>query len=191
MFLKLLLLLNLLALNTVVIYHNLKPAPPIPAPICQSVCPTIFIPSPTPAPLPLTPSSSPVTHQAPTSKTRHVGYFPIPGSGSQLAYDWYTLPSTDFYFDPADFPGLKEIFFEANIHLLNGNGTAFVRLFDTTNKFIVQNSQIQTSNQTSTAVVSQPVTFHSGKSLIKVQVKSLTADTAIFDSGRLKIISEY
>jgi len=192
MLLKVLLLLNLLALNLTAVYLYFKPAPLPPTPICQTVCPSPTSPrrspdegGPTPTPLSV---SSPQIY---TKKSTQVTYIPVPGNGSQLSYDWYTLTTTDFYFDTNDFPGLRAIYFEANIRLLNGNGTVFVRLFDTTHNFIVQNSQIQTNNQISTAVISPPLTFHPGRSLVKVQVKSLTADTAIFDSGRLKLVSEY
>ena len=187
LFLKIFLLLDLLALNLAVVYLNFKPVPAPPAPICQSSCPSpTSVPSLMPSPIFIPITSS----QAAPKKTIRVTYLPVPGNGSQLSYGWYSLPGTDFYFNPADFPGLKSIVFEANIRLLNGNGTAFVRLYDTTNNFVVQNSQIQTNNQTSTAVISSPVTFYSGRGLIKVQVKSLTADTSIFDSGRLKITTE-
>lgn len=189
--LKIFLIVDLIALNFGLAFLLFRPTP-LPA-VISSLPPSppapTLVPSSTPNP---TPTATPsVSASTPISKKdRRVIYLPIPGNGGQLSYDWYTLPGTDFYFDLADFPGFKEIYFEANIRLLNGNGTAFVRLFDTTNSFIVQNSQIQTNNQVSTAIVSSPLTFHSGKNLIKVQVKSLTADTAIFDSGRLKIITE-
>lgn len=189
MLLKVLLLLNLLALNLVTAYLYFKPTPPVPVPVCQSFCPSPTSPPPTPTIIPSVSSLPPSLIQT-REKSLHVTYIPIPGNGSQLSYDWYTLTTTDFYFDTNDFPGLKAIYFEANIRLLNGNGTAFVRLFDTTHNFIIQNSQIQTNNQTSTAVVSKSLTFHSGQSLVKVQLKSLTADTAIFDSGRLKVVTE-
>ena len=123
-------------------------------------------------------------------KTKTTTYMPIPGSGSILSYDWVNLSGTEFYFNPADFPGLVEVRFEANMRLFNGNGLAFLRLFDTTNGIEIWYSQIQTGNQDSTVVVSDPLPFRSGNNLIVAQAKSLTADTTVFNSGRLKIVTK-
>jgi hypothetical protein len=124
------------------------------------------------------------------TKIRTVSYLPISTSGQTMNRDWTSLSGTDFYFDVNDYPGLVEIYFEANTHLFNGNGQAFVRLFDDTHGVGVQGSEISTTFQKDTAVVSGKLSFYQGKNLIKVQAKSLTADTAIFTSGRLKITTE-
>jgi len=142
----------------------------------------------------ITPAISPVAiTSAPTTKntTRHLNYLPIIGSLSQIAYDWVDVPGSQFYFDTADYSGLKEVRFEGNLKLVNGNGLAFARLYDTTNKTALINSQIQTSSQQEIVATSDSVRFLSGRNLIKVQIKSLTADTAVFTSGRLIITSEY
>ena len=131
-----------------------------------------------------------VEPQIKKSKVRTVSYLPISTGGQTMNRDWENLSGTDFYFDKNDYPGLVEIYFEANIHLFNGNGTAFVRLFDDTHGVGVQGSEITTTKQIDTAAVSGQVSFYQGKNLIKVQAKSLTADTTIFTSGRLKIITE-
>ena len=124
------------------------------------------------------------------SKIRTVSYLPLSTGGQTMNRDWTNLSGTDLYLDTHDYPGLIEIYFEANIHLFNGNGQAFVRLFDDTHGVGVQGSEISTAFQKDTAVVSGKLSFYQGKNLIKVQAKSLTADTAIFTSGRLKIITE-
>jgi len=128
---------------------------------------------------------------APKAKSKHVSYLPINGNFSQLSYDWINVPTSQFYFDTADYVGLKDIRFEANFKLFNGNGLAFVRLFDSTHGTPLPGSQIQSSSQQDTIMTSSPVTFLSGRNLIKVQIKSLTADTTVFNSARLIITSEY
>jgi len=137
-----------------------------------------------------TPNRTPESALPVPVKTKTTTYMPIPGSGSILSYDWVNLSGTEFYFNPADFPGLVEVRFEANMRLFNGNGLAFLRLFDTTNGIEIWYSQIQTGNQDSTVVVSDPLPFRSGNNLIVVQAKSLTADTTVFNSGRLKIVTK-
>lgn len=126
----------------------------------------------------------------PAKKVTSVSYVPVPGSGSSVANDWADVTGTDFYFNTADFPGLVSVYFEANMALMNGNGTAFVRLFDVTHGIGVQGSDVQTSSQTNNLVTSGQVAFWSGKNLIRVQAKSLTADTAVYTSGRLRITTQ-
>ena len=133
----------------------------------------------------VTPLPPPKQQVSRTSKT--TSYMPIPGSGSILSYDWINLSGTEFYFNPADFPGFTDVRFEANMQLFNGNGLAFLRLFDVTNGIEIWGSQIQTDSQNSTVVVSDSVQFRPGNNLVVVQAKSLTADTTVFNSGRLKI----
>ncbi len=145
-------------------------------------------------------ASTPVSQSSPTVKpvyvaptrarVRTVTYVTIPGSGYSTSNDWQSIESTGFYFDTRDYPGLVEIYYEATMKLFNGNGSAYTRLFDVTNGVGVQGSEIQTTSQSDTLVASGKINFWSGKNLIKVQAKSLTADTSIFSSGRLRIVTE-
>ncbi|OGM26104.1 hypothetical protein A2627_03625 [Candidatus Woesebacteria bacterium RIFCSPHIGHO2_01_FULL_39_28] len=126
----------------------------------------------------------------PQKKVRSVSYMAIPGSGSTLNNDWTSVSGSDFYFDISDYPGLKEVYFEVNIKLLNGNGAAFVRLYDATHGIAISESVLTTSSQTTSNLSSSLLNFWSGRNLIRIQVKSLTADTAVFESGRLRIVTE-
>ncbi|MFZ2153587.1 MAG: hypothetical protein WAV41_06080 [Microgenomates group bacterium] len=151
-------------------------------PACQKYIDSkIVVPTLIPTPKPI---------YAPRTRVRAVSYVPIPGAGITTSNTWANLSGTDFYFDTADYLGLKEIYFEVNAHLFNGNGTAFIRLYDVTHSVWITGSEITTNNQSDTALVSSKVLFASGRNLIRVQAKSLTADTTVFTSGRLKIIVE-
>lgn len=145
----------------------------------------MVFPSPTPTTITKT-----VYQTTPKSKTRSVTYVPIPGTGSAMSNVWINLAGTDFYFNTADYSGLFEVYFEANVRLVNGNGIAYFQLADITHGTGVQGSDLQTNAQTSTSVSSGKVSFWAGKNLIRVQAKSLTADTAVFDGGRLKVVVE-
>lgn len=145
------------------------------------------IPNPKASP---TPSSTVVYKTTSKTKVRNVQYVTIPGNGFTLSNDWSDISGTDFYFNSADYPGLVEIYLEGNMRLLNGNGKAYMRLFDATHNIGVQGSELETTSQTSVVIVSGKVTFWSGKNLIRVQLKSLTADTSILDSARLRIVTE-
>lgn len=126
----------------------------------------------------------------PKPKIRTTSYVVTPGSGSTSTNFWTDLAGTEFYFNPLDYPGLVEVYFEVNMKLFNGNGMAYVRLYDVNHGVGVQGSEAQTNSQSDGLVESGKVSFWSGKNLIRVQAKSLTADTAIFTSGRLRIVTE-
>jgi len=152
--------------------------------------------SPTPAP---TLVSSPTVTPIPTKaivlktsvpKTKTVSYIPIPGSGSILKNQWTDIPGTEFSINTDDYPGLSDARFEANMKLLNGNGKAFLRLFDTTVGVEVWGSQIETGSQNFVFVTSGEIYIRPGNHLYKIQAKSLTADTTVLNSARIKIVSE-
>jgi hypothetical protein len=162
---------------------------------CSSSCTDLiqktFSSLPTPEPSLSTPTTvTSSTKTAPSKKAKTISYLPVPGSGSTSENKWANLSGTEFYFNPDDYSNLKSAYFEANIKLFNGNGQAFVRLFDVTAGVEVWGSEVQTNSQNSTAIVSGNLTFRSGNHLYRVQAKSLTADTAFFNSGRIKLILE-
>ena len=146
----------------------------LPTPECSCSAPTI------------TASSTKAT----TSKAKTISYVPITGNGSTLENNWVNLPGTEFYFNPDDYSNIKEAYFEANIKLLNGNGKAYLRLFDITAGIEVWGSEVETSSQSYTTIISGNLTFRSGNHLYRVQAKSLTADTTFFNSGRIKLTLE-
>lgn len=126
----------------------------------------------------------------PSAKTKFVSYIPIPGSGNTTNTNWTDLAGTEFSFSIGDYVGFKEAYFEANMKLFNGNGVAYLRLYDITNSRAVDGSEISTSSQSSVAVSSGRISLWQGNNRYKIQARSLTADTTYFESGRLKIINE-
>jgi hypothetical protein len=126
------------------------------------------------------------TITAPKVKTTQ--YIPIPGNGSTLENKWVDLTGTEFYISTDDYPSLIGAYFEANMKLTNGNGLAYLRLFDITAGVEVWGSEVSTNSQNFTSVSSGKLTIRNGTHLYRVQAKSLTADTTVFNSGRIKII---
>lgn len=159
---------------------------PITTPIASPTLAPTIIPSHTPTAIPTTPL---ITQQYIPQSTKSVSYFPIPGNGSVLSTSWTNVAGTDFYFDTTDYPNLTESYFSASIRLFNGNGTAYVRLFDVTAGIEVWGSEISTNSQNFTFITSDKLTLRSGRRLYRVQVRSLTADTTVFNSGQLRLIS--
>lgn len=192
-FFKVLVILDLVALNFFVVYLVRKPQPiPTTQVITQQII-TQTTPVPTPKYIPV-PTPTPVvvykTTTAPKTKVRSVYYVSIPGSGSTQAQTWQDVAGSEFYFDTADYPGLVEVYFEANMYLFNGSGQAYAQLLDVTHGIGVQGSDVKTNVATSTPIVSGKVSFWAGKNLIRVQIKSLTSETTVFTSGRLRIVTE-
>ena len=150
-------------------------------------------PSPkiTPAPMPTPIPATKIIYQTvPKAKVRSTTYVTLSGSGSTTNRDWVNVAGSDFYFNLADYPGLVEVYLEANMKLVTGSGLAYVQLFDSTNGIGVQGSEVSTKAGADTLVVSGQVSFWQGKNLIRVQVKSLTTESAVYNSGRLRIVTE-
>ncbi len=187
--------LNLVAVDFYLYRHfsQTPPAPIITTQKCDADCQqkinrliTKHLSQISTTPTPSTPSPTP----AKIISDRQVQYFPIPGSGSTSDNKWVNLSGTEFFLSTNDYPNLSQIYFEANLKLLNGNGLAFLRLFDATAGIEVWGSEISTSSQYFTSASSANLTLRPGTRLYRVQAKSLTADTTIFNSGRLKLISD-
>lgn len=143
--------------------------------------------------LPPTPTETPtpkVSTVVPISKSKTTQYIPIPGSGTTLENNWVDLTGTEFYISTDDYPNLVGAYFEANMKLVNGNGLAYVRLFDVTAGVEVWGSEISTNRQDFSSISSNKLTIRNGTHLYRVQAKSLTADTTVFNSGRIKVILE-
>lgn len=139
------------------------------------------------------PTSTPEksTISIPTNtKIKDVSYLPIPGTGSTLNTYWTEVGGTDFYISKSDYQGLTGVYFEANMKLVNGNGKAYLRIYDVTNGRGVDGSEISTNSQTSVFVGSGAINLWEGNNHYIVQAKSLTSDTTVFESGRLKMITE-
>lgn len=139
-----------------------------------------------------TPTQAPVSIQktTPVTKVKSVSYVPIPGNGSVLSTDWTDVSGTDFYLSKSDFEGLTGVYFEANFRLQNGNGTASLRIYDKTHSIAPSGGELSMSAQASTFVSGGPLYLWEGNNHYVVQARSSTSDTTIFESGRLKVITE-
>ena len=146
------------------------------------------LPSPTSTPKPVAQAAGGQTSVK--KKVRREEMMTVPGSGSTMSNDWVDLAETGFYFDTRDYPGLTEVYFEANMSLVNGNGVAYVRLFDITNAIGGVGSENDTTSQINVWTKSQRVYFWAGRNYIRVQAKALTAHTAVDNFGRLRIGTE-
>lgn len=117
-------------------------------------------------------------------------YIPINGPISTTSMDWQDAYGTEFYLDyNTDYGKTAYANWQAFLKVADGNGTAFARLYDVTNKIAVNGSEVQVSNNGElTQSISGALSFWSGNNQYRVQIKSLNGYATTFGSGRIKII---
>lgn len=121
------------------------------------------------------------------SKTQ-IAYIPISGSISTTSSTWYDAPGTDFYLDfNTDYGKNAYANWQVFLKVAHGNGIAYARLYDVTNKIAVNGSEVKITDQSNlTQVESGALSFWAGNNLYRVQIKSLNTFEVTFGSGRIK-----
>lgn len=116
-------------------------------------------------------------------------YIPLSGPFTTTATDWYDLKGVEAYIDLEKEYGKGAIVsWEGSLKVAHGNGQAFARLFDTTHGIAVSGSEISTTNNVdSKLVTSGNLNFWAGRNLYRVQIKSLNSFEVTFGGGRIKI----
>jgi len=124
-----------------------------------------------------------------TFKRNQTTYVPIIGPISTTSIDWYDAPGTEFYLNIADYGKNSYITWESSLKIAHGNGTAYTRLYDVTNKIAVNGSEMMVVNKSDlTQSYSGSLNFWAGNNLYRVQLKSLNTFEVTFGNGRLKIM---
>lgn len=128
----------------------------------------------------------PVTQITPSSSKE--SYVAL-GSGSTSAGDWTDVSGAFEYIDSTKYGRIKTVTFEASVRIPTGNQTAYVRLFNVTDKHPVWFSEISLEGGTPRDLVSQPITLDPGVKLYQVQMKTSLKYTAILDKASVHIVS--
>lgn len=134
--------------------------------------PTKIFPTPTPA------SSSLVKE-----------FFVPFGSGSNSSDDWQDVGGLKATLDPANYGSIKTVAFEASVRIPTGNETAYVRLYNVTDKHPVWFSDVSLDGGIGQLLVSKPITLDSGNKTYQVQMKTSLKFQALLDQARLHIIT--
>lgn len=114
-------------------------------------------------------------------------YLTVLTSGTSASISWTDIPSSDFYFDLVDYPGMKSIRWEASLRALNGSATVYARLYDVTNSRGIDGSDIETNSASFTFIRSSELTIWNGNNLYRVQLRSVNGTQADLQTARLKI----
>ena len=124
----------------------------------------------------------------PSKSKTQIAYIPISGPITTTSSTWYDAPGTDFYLDfNTDYGKSAYANWQVFLKVIHGNGTAYARLYDVTNKIAVNGSEVKIENQSNlTQVESGALSFWAGNNLYRVQIKSLNTFEVTFGSGRIK-----
>lgn len=134
--------------------------------------------------------SSPIPRSIPSafSSQAKVVYIPLITSGSTVSMNWVDIVPSEFYFDLSNYPGAKEVRFEAYLMADQGAAKIFSRIYDATNKREVDFSNIETASNTFTRVESSGMKIWRGNNKYTIQLKSLNGTQAFLQDAKLKII---
>jgi hypothetical protein len=134
------------------------------------------------------PSSS--STQSTTSEQKAVypkDYFIPLGSGYTTDNKWVNVGGTDTTINTADYGKIKQVIFQASMHIPVANGTMYARLYNVTDDHPVWNSDVSTGEGTSTMMSSQKITLDPGSKLYRVQISTSLQYPSYLDFARIKI----
>ena len=114
-------------------------------------------------------------------------YVPF-GSGTNASSDWQDVGGLQAYIDSTKYSTIKNVTFEASVHIPTGNQVAYVRLFNSTDQHPVWNSEVSLEGGTAKFLVSSPITLDVGEKLYKVQMKTSLKFQAVLDTARVHIL---
>ncbi|MFV1917363.1 MAG: hypothetical protein ACC618_02715 [Patescibacteria group bacterium] len=116
-------------------------------------------------------------------------YIPMGNAGATTSTDWVDVEGAVVYINlENDYRKGSVVSWEASLKVAHGNGKAFARLYDDTNKIAVDFSELSSENNSSfKQVISGNLPLWRGNNLYKVQIKSLNSFEVTYSGGRIKI----
>lgn len=114
-------------------------------------------------------------------------YIPL-GTGENTTTDWADIKGAAAYVNTGAYGTMKKVTFEASIGVPSGNQTAYVRLYNATDKHPVWYSEMSMAGAGPELLISTPVTLDSGNKLYQVQMKSQLGAAANLLQARMHIL---
>lgn len=116
-------------------------------------------------------------------------YIPMGATSTTTSTSWVDVDESAVYVDKEnDYGKDATVSWEASLKVAHGNGQAFARLYDDTNKIAVDFSEISTTDNVDFMQVSSGnLPFWKGRNLYKVQIKSLNSFEVTYSGGKIKI----
>ena len=114
-------------------------------------------------------------------------YIPL-GTGVNNATDWVDVKGAAAYVNTGSYGAMKKVTFEASIGVPSGNQTAYVRLYNATDKHPVWYSEMTMAGAGPELLTSTPITLDSGNKLYQVQMKSQLGAASNLLQARVHIL---
>lgn len=123
---------------------------------------------------------------SPDTKTKVV-YVPLTNEGGVSSSDWTDVVPSEFYFNLADYPGVKEVRFEAFLSSVNDD-QGYARIYDATNKRGVDFSDLLFSKSAYTRIESSRMVIWNGNNKYTVQLRSANGTKVQIKDAKLKVL---
>ena len=116
-------------------------------------------------------------------------YISLGYTATTISMDWESVTDSAVYIDMEnDFGKNAKAYLEASLKVAYGNGQAFIRLYDDTNKIAVNGSELSTTNNVDYQyVTSGALALWRGRNLYKIQLKSLNTFVVTMTGAKLRI----
>ena len=123
-----------------------------------------------------------------SSTSKFSVYIPLgSGGGSWQNQDWYTTSEYLVSLDPANYPGYSGMVLEVIFRLSESTGTAYVRLYNSTDSSAVSSSDVSTTSSAYTLQTSSSFKLASGTKTYKLQVKNTDGKDLYIQTARIKV----
>jgi hypothetical protein len=134
------------------------------------------------------PTSIPVPTQAPVVQ-KSTSFIPLDGTKTTTSTDWETIEDSAVWIDLInDYGSGATVTWSASLKVAHGNGQAYARIWDDTNKIAVGGSELLTTNNVSFETKeSGGLPLWAGRNLYKVQIKSLNGFEVTYSGGKMRV----
>lgn len=114
-------------------------------------------------------------------------YIPLGSGGGPWANtDWYTTGEYEVSLDPGNYPNYTGMYLEASFRLAEAVGTAYVRLYNTTDGSATS-SQLDTTSTSFLLKTSSSFKLAAGTKTYKLQVKSSEGKNLFIQNARIRV----
>jgi hypothetical protein len=133
-------------------------------------------------------ASNSVLGASTSTKTREAHIFL--GMGSSTGSDWTDVSGAHAYIDAGAYGKIISAAFDATLRVPTGNQKVWVRLFNTTGKHPVWNSEMSMDGIGPTIRTTSKISLDKGTNLYQVQIKNQLNFPTFLDSSRIRMLFE-
>lgn len=116
-------------------------------------------------------------------------YIPL-GSGTTTSITWTEINGAEAYVDPANYPRIVGMYFEAALRIPTDNGSAYARIRNVTDKYSLFESEVYKEGAKGGLISSGKLPIPSSTKLYRVELKSTLGAAVELNNARIKIFVE-